>query len=716
MSPSLQGKAGVFVEGEVSSLGSKFAMTVLTGMVFVGALLLFSMEPLVGRLLVPFFGGAVHVWLICLMFFQAMLLIGYLYAHLFARRLGRWHLLLLLIPFISLPLGVVAEPSPGTPFLTLLGVLLTQIALPFAVLSTTAVVAQSWLAGSSLGQNNEPYPLYAASNAGSLVALLGYPFVIEPLCGVKFQSLTWTGGYVLYGLLTVLAWSMLQPGKRPLATAQKTPHQSSASSSPTTADYARWLWLSALPSAFLLTVTNFIALEVGSFPMIWVIPLALYLGSFIVTFRTRGGIPGALGNFWPHLLLTSLLLYLLPLSLAGWGMVIFIPAIFFAICLIAHGALYERRPPVQFLTSFYLTIALGGFIGGVAISIIAPLVLSGLYDYPIILGALAVVFCWSLSPDSLYFWRQTSPILKWGNILIMFGFLISFGAYGYSFFHQKDMCKFRHRNFYGTYNVIDVPPSEENPLGIRKLVHGLTLHGAQLLENSQSSRPISYYYHGGPFADVYEIKPPPRRLAVIGLGAGVVSAFTQPGDTLTYYEIDPDNERIARQWFTFLDRSTAPVNVIVGDGRLSLQKAPEGNGPYDIITIDAFTGDGIPTHLLTQEALKVYLSRLAPDGLLLFHISNRYYDLGPLMKSLGEELELSGVMNKPAIRSTLNPYDRPAQCVVFSRSAKNLQPLIQRGWILLGHNDDLPETAYWTDDYINILSPLSARLRNWIAR
>lgn len=710
MRPSL--KAGIFRDEFISSLSSSVAMTTLIGLVFLGAFLLFSMEPLVGRLLVPYFGGAVHVWLICLTFFQAMLLVGYLYAHLFAQKLGRWHLLLLLLPFINLPLGIVAEPTPETPVLTLVGVLVARFAIPFAVLATTAVVAQLWLANSSLGREHDPYPLYAASNAGSLVALLGYPFLIEPLTGVRLQTLLWAAGYLLYGLIAVLAWVSLQPGKKALTALPAKDGGALSPASPTIAHYAQWLLLSALPSALLLTVTNFIALEVGSFPMIWVIPLALYLSSFIVTFRTDGGIPGSLLPLWPHVLLSGLVIYLLPFSLAGWGIVIFAPAVFFAICLLAHGALYERRPPVRFLTVFYLTIALGGFIGGLLVSLVAPALLSGLYEYPIIIGALALVFAWSFSPSGLFFWRPASYRTRhWARMLAMVSLLAAVLGYGVSSFTTFSACQFRHRNFYGTYSIIDLPPSEQAPAGVRKLNHGLTLHGAQFLDKNQENIPISYYYPEGPIAAVYEVMPPPRRLAIVGLGAGGQAALTRPGDRLTYYEIDPDNEKIARTWFSFLAGSKAPVQVIVGDGRLSLQKAGEAGGRFDLITIDAFTGDGIPTHLLTCEALEVYLNRLEAEGLLLFHISNRYYDLRPLMKALGEQFQLQGVMNTPSCQKAPGPYNCYAQCVVLSRSAKNLQPLKDRGWIALGAGDGLAKTVAWSDDYINILSPLLAGIK-----
>jgi hypothetical protein len=344
---------------------SGLVMPVLTGMVFLGATLLFGMEPLVGRILVPYFGGAAHVWLTSLMFFQAMLLVGYLYAHLFAQRLGPWHLLLLLLPLINLPLGATPRPAPDTPLLTLLSVLLVHFALPFAVLSTTAVVAQSWLARSRAGQRREPYPLYAASNAGSLLALFGYAFLAEPLLGVKAQSSIWTGDYLIYAALVVAAWFTLSPGPGPVAVTGEEGSELPGESAPTARHYALWLLLSALPSGFLLTVTNFIALEVGSFPMVWVFPPALYLGSFVVTFRSQGGVPKLLGVLWPEVVILGLLLYLLPISWVGWFMAVIAPLlVLLGVCLVAHGELYERRPPVRFLTNYYLSMAVGGFLGG----------------------------------------------------------------------------------------------------------------------------------------------------------------------------------------------------------------------------------------------------------------------------------------------------------------------------------------------------------------
>jgi hypothetical protein len=689
-----------------ATISHRFAIVVLTSMVFSGALLLFGMEPLVGRLLTPYFGGAAHVWLTCLMFYQAMLLIGYLYAHLFAKKIGGWHLLLLAIPLINLPLNIHAEPNQHAPLLNILSILLVHVALPFIVLSTTAVVAQLWLYRSSVGKYYEPYPLYAASNAGSLIALVGYTFIAEPLVGLRIQSLIWTGTYVVYGMLVVAAWFLLRPG-REQETLKHENRVAITNETIATVTYMRWLLLSSLPSAFLLAVTNFIALEVGSFPLTWVAPLALYLGSFIVTFRTGGGVPRYLKILWPEILLIDFALYLWGPS--HWLAIIGHLAVFFLICLVAHGTLYERRPPAGLLTNFYLIIALGGWIGGAAISLLAPFLFKGLFEYPILIILFNFSFWWCGDKSFALYRPGTSRLGMGGRVLIIIVMLVFIGMESWASWQEPIM--FRHRNFYGTYRIKDEPLVEGMSGGLRKLLHGRTLHGSQLLDPDLRKTPVSYFYPGGGIAEVYETTPAPRKIAVLGLGAGAVAAYAQQSDAVTYYEIDPDNEKIARQWFTYLDDSMGKISVVVGDGRLSMQKAVHENSGYDIIHMDAFTGDGIPTHLLTREAMEIYLSRLAVNGVIIFHVSNRYYELRPVIKSTSAGLNLYGAINVPATSDKLKYYQNATWCVVLARNPERLQPLVNKGWIRLGKDDGLSGSAPWTDDYINILAPLIENLR-----
>lgn len=684
-----------------------FAMPILTAMVFLGATLLFGLEPLVGRILIPYFGGAAHVWLTSLMFFQAMLIVGYLYAHLFARRLGRWHLLLLLIPLVNLPIGATLKPASDAPLLALLAVLLIHFALPFAVLSTTAVVAQLWLTKSTAGQRYEPYPLYAASNAGSLLALFGYAFLGEPLLGVRAQSYAWTGGYIIYSLLVVTAWFSLRPSKEPPMSLLENKTEPRSGDAPTAKHYALWLLLSSLPSAFLLTVTNFVSLEVGSFPMVWVFPLAFYLGSFTVTFRSNGGVPRVFGVIWPEIMVAGFLLYFIPTpSLVG---VITPLLVLITVCLVAHGELYEQRPPVKFLSNYYLIMALGGFLGGAVVTLLAPAIFSGLFEYPIILAALILTILWCRRNLFLASYHDRPVLLRIRSVVIC----LIMGVVGLVIiFHSQILgftCKFRHRNFYGIYRIMDFLPTKFSPGGLRQIIHGNTIHGSQLLGKDQRRTPIAYYYTGGAIADVYETIPSSRRIAVIGLGAGVLSAYTHPNDTLTYFEIDPDNEKIARTWFTYLDDAAAKVTLINGDGRISMNELPK-DVVFDIITIDAFTGDGIPVHLLTREAMEVYVSRLAKHGIIQFHISNRYYDLKPVIKSTSKQLNLSGAMNLQVPQAMVPPNGAASSCVVLARDQQDLRQLLARGWVAFGINDGLDEPAFWTDDYINILSPLWAKI------
>jgi spermidine synthase len=468
--------------------------------------------------------------------------------------------------------------------------------------------------------------------------------------------------------------------------------------------YVQWLLLSALPSVFLLATTNYITLEIGSFPFIWVIPLALYLGSFIVTFRTGGGVPQFLRVFWLELLLAAFSLYLLESS--HWLVLVGLSGIFFAICLVAHGTLYELRPAVSRLTNFYLASALGGWIGGAFVSLVAPFAFPGLFEYPIVLILFAALFWWHRDKAFLTFWPKASRFAAWGRMLalgiIIVPIVLSIRA------SATEPTKFRHRNFYGTYHIVD-KTLENGSVTVRELVHGRTLHGAQFLDPSVRLTPISYYHQGGPIFEAYELIPSPRKIAVVGLGSGTITAYARKNDLLTYYEIDPDNEKIARTWFTYLNECKGKVSVTVGDGRLSMQDWNTDKTKYDLITIDAFTGDGIPTHLLTKEAISIYLGRLRENGVILFHISNRFYDLRPVLKATAGTLCLAGAMNvRIKNKEKATPVGMPGQCVTLAVNPKRLQPLLDRGWIPFGKEDGLRGMEPWSDDHINILAPLAS--------
>jgi spermidine synthase len=675
--------------------------------VFLGSFLLFVSEPLIGRLLLPFLGGGIHIWLICLTFFQGLLLLGYLYAHVVARRIRFWHLLILLLPLIRLPFAVPTEPDPNAPILSLAFVLASRFSLPFAVLSTTVVVVQSWLSQSKVRQFYEPYSLYAASNAGSLTGLLGYAFLIEPQMGVRTQSVAWTVGYICFLALMSITWYCLMRSRHTELAEDVNNSEKESISDPSFTAYGTWILLSSFPSAFLLAVSNFISMEIGSFPLIWVVPLSLYLGSFIVTFRTHGGAPRLLNILWPEILLFASAFYFIG---AGGGVLVIFGCLlsFTLICIVAHGRLYELRPPTKWLTNFYLATAFGGFLGGVSVSIVAPLIFNRYYEYLILILLFGGVF-WQLRGEIFKrFWIRTSRVIAIARLVFLVVVLLHIAL---AALPSGEAVKFRYRNFYGTYRISDFIPAGHPQDGIRVLEHGKTVHGAQMLSASLQMTPIYCYYPKGGYPDVYETTPRPLRAAVIGLGAGAICTYVEPRDMLVFFEIDPDNHRIAKEWFTYLSKCKAEVKVISGDGRLSLKNYEENGIRFDIINVDAFSGDGIPVHLLTKEALQTYLSRLADNGVILFHISNRYYHLFPVVKSTIAELNLFGVMNVMLPKEQTGTYQLFPSLVAVAKNPERLKTLINRGWIRFSEKDGLTKVRPWTDDYINVIAPLRETLR-----
>jgi spermidine synthase len=414
-----------------------------------------------------------------------------------------------------------------------------------------------------------------------------------------------------------------------------------------------------------------------------------------------------LNILWPEILLFTSIFYFI----GGGGIVVILGCLlsFTIICIVTHGRLYEIRPPTKWLTNFYLATAFGGFLGGVSVSIVAPLVFSRYHEYLILILLFGGVF-WRLRGEIFKgFWIRASRlvVVARGVFLVVVLLHIAFAA-----LPSGEAVKFRYRNFYGTYRISDFIPAGHPGEGIRVLEHGKTVHGAQMLDASLQMTPIYCYYQGGGFPDVYETTPRPLRAAVIGLGAGAICAYAEPRDTLVFFEIDPDNHQIARQWFTYLSKCKGEVRVISGDGRLSLRNYRENGVRFDIITVDAFSGDGIPVHLLTKEALEVYLSRLGDNGVILFHISNRYYHLFPVIKSTIAELNLSGVMNVLLPQEKLGTYQLFPSLVAVAKNPERLKSLMNRGWIEFNEKDGLTKVKPWTDDYINVITPLTETLKH----
>ena len=670
--------------------------------VFLGAYLLFTMEPLVARMVLPLYGGSFHVWSTTLTFFQGILFIGYVYCHFFAKRLGGWHLVLVATPLAWLPLANwigLAPPGDSDPAWSLLFQLTLHIALPFGILATTSVIAQSWFTRSDTS-GSSPYPLYASSNSGSLLALLAYITLFEPLFGLSVQRSLWYVAYLVYVVLAWRCWQMTASNP------EKVDSTIRPSSDIDGSTLVNWLLLSALPSAFMLAVSNVITLELGSVPLVWVLPLVIYLLSYVFTFGRRQWIsPRLLHAFWPAAVVCGLFVDIGNL----WIFAAHLVALF-ALAMVGHSELHRLRPPPDQLTVFYLAIAFGGWMGSMAVSLVAPILFNSLAEYPIIAGVFALTIL-NLRKGDLLDALRRHPILSslGASLAIALPFLIKTDD-----LEKGEKVIYEHRNYYGIYQVINQPLSQEqNPdlseeerydLGKRTLLHGSTVHGSQVLHPTLRRNPTSYYHRAGPLWDVLGDAKKKRNVAVIGLGVGTCATYFQEGESLTFYELDPAIEDIARAGFTYLDDCPAEVKIVVGDARLQLEHAPDHS--YDIIMVDAFSSDAIPTHLLTREALSLYDKKLAPQGTLVFHISNRYYNLLGVIKSTSAEYwEGLAKMSK----KDLEAFQSDAIYCLLHRKSDDVSALRAAGWRSL---EVYPiECAPWSDDYINTLVPLYIGLR-----
>jgi hypothetical protein len=606
--------------------------------IFLSAFLLFQVQPVVGKLVLPWFGGSAGVWTTCLLFFQLLLLVGYLYSHLVVRNLShrgqvRLHGGLLLAALLTLPLRLHPLFRPAgdaEPLGRLLGLLALTVGLPYLLLSTTGPLVQAWVAR----RGHVPYRLFALSNLASMLALLSYPLIVEPFLPLKAQSWLWSAGFVLFaGLVFTLA----------RRNAHEVPNVQVAldpAEAPGSGLKLLWIAFAAVPSMLLMAVTTHLSTNVAPIPFLWVLPLGLYLLSFILCFDgTRWYRRGLFLSLLPILLIV-MSLSLSPdfrwmdyrfevLSMAaGWlssvrGQVLLFSVGLFVVCMMAHGELARRRPHPQFLTGFYLRISLGGALGGIFVALVAPRLFTTYLELPLGLAASAAVaglsLAWDLGPR--HRWRPVAA----GILLFLAAGL---GFYALRVDREVDqIIVARGRNFYGTLAVSD------NPEGTwRIMAHGTITHGGQFLDPAKANRPATYYsLDSGVGLALASLQEPPRKLGVVGLGAGSLAAFGRPGDRIRFYEINPLVEPFARRHFSFLEKGLATTEVVLGDARLSLEaETPQG---YDLLAIDAFSSDSIPVHLLTREAFALYFRHLAPGGVLAVHVSNRYLALQPVVRA-----------------------------------------------------------------------------------
>lgn len=728
---------------------------------FVSALLLFLIQPMVGKMILPLLGGTPAVWNTCMVFFQAALLAGYAYAHttvawLGVRRQATLHLIVLLIPLFVLPIAMAggsAPPTDANPVLWLLWRLLVAVGLPFFAVSASAPLLQKWFAYTGHRDAKDPYFLYAASNTGSLLALLGYPLLLEPSLVLVDQSRIWAAGYALLAVMigacaiVVRRCSVVAaayPNRETSAGLSHAVGTSADSSGPTVHRRMWWVLTAFVPSSLMLGVTTHITTNLAAVPLLWVIPLAIYLLTFVLVFARKPVLGHELmARLLPFVILPVAVLTFLELRTMGWLLIPLHLVMFFVAAMVCHGRLAKSRPSARHLTEFYLWMSVGGVLGGLFNAIVAPLVFHSVAEYPLAMvlaclvlprrgtaedaprarrldfalpGALGLVAVGIIRglhsvglsegvlsrvlalglPAMLCFSFKERPI-RFG---LGFGVVLLVIAYYAGLQHGRPVCV--ERNFFGVKRV--VLDSERN---LRILVHGTTKHGIQSTVPKAHPEPLAYYHRSGPIGDVfsaYHGQDAKSRIAVIGLGVGAMAAYARPGQHFALYEIDPAVARIAGdpEYFTFLTQCRGTYEIVLGDGRLTLARAPDRS--YDLIVLDAFSSDAIPTHLLSREAFEVYLSKLGDGGVLVFHISNVHLNLEPVVGRLAAEFGLIcrsradlAVSEKEQARGKL-----PSHYVAMARSPEDLGDLADNPqWRPVSPH---PDTPVWTDQYSNLLS------------
>src|SRR5688572_351019 len=596
--------------------------------IFLSSFLLFVVQPLIARQILPWFGGTAAVWTTCMLFFQTLLLVGYAYAHAANARLSPRaqaivHTVLLGLAIAMLPIapGEIWKPlgteEPISHILTVLGV---TVGLPYLLLASTSPLLQAWFARARPGA--DPYRLFAISNLASLLALIGYPLVVEPFLGNREQVVWWS---VLFGVFAVicvgLAWSI--SGK-----SNTESHENQEESvPPSRGDYLLWLALSATGSVLLLAITNHVTQNVAAIPLLWLAPLTLYLLTFIIAFEGRNLYRVEI--FWSVLLVwlagMAWLLVDSRFQFDLWlqaGM--FLSGLFVG-CLFCHGELYRARPAARHLTAFYLTISAGGALGGLLVAVAAPLVFNAYYELGLALVALAVLAAVRLS--------LVNPVARWASLAMLLG-VVACAVYDGVSLHKN--VALSERNFYGTIRVKEYG-QPGGSYHLRRLVHGVIMHGEQYMEGERRSQPTTYYMSSSGIGVAIEAAKArgPVKVGVIGLGVGTLAAYGRKGDVYRFYEINPQVVEVARKQFAYLSDTKAGVEVVLGDARLNLEREPPQG--FDVLAVDAFSSDSIPVHLITREALDVYLRHMKPGGVVAFHVSNRFLSLPPVVGRLAKE-------------------------------------------------------------------------------
>jgi hypothetical protein len=739
--------------------------------IFLSAALLFALQPMVAKLVLPQLGGSPAVWNTCMVFFQAALLAGYAYAHWSTRWLGirrqaMMHIPVLLVPLVVLPIALRAgePPTAASPIPWLLLSLIVAVGLPFFVVSTSGPLLQRWFGITGHRTATDPYFLYAASNAGSLLALLAYPFALEPLLTLRQQSLAWTAGYLALILLTIgCAVVVLARGRRraggPSADAPPPPPVGGHAATAAPWTPVLWVLLAFIPSSLMLGVTQYISTDIAAVPLLWVVPLALYLLTFILAFSTRRIASAPLLSRASAIIVAALVVMLVvppDYRLPAWAtFALHLTALFIG-ALYCHTRLADLRPPVEGLTGFYLLVAVGGVLGGAFNGLLAPVVFNDVIEYSIVL----VLLCFARLPARsgrlarlprvpglivdistpvfltilIYILHSLSgrienlarpefasgiAIAVTAGLPAILLFLLSPRIFAFALgaaamltiAHVKDAAEGRllhqQRTFFGVYRVYHDPSPHDPARAMTTLVHGTTIHGAQWTDPARRSTPLSYYHPDGPIGDVFRLfgeDPRLDHIGLVGLGSGALAAYGREGRIMTFHEIDPEMVRIAAdpRLFTYISDSKSEIRYVLGDGRRTLTQVPDG--AYGLLVLDAFSSDAIPVHMATLEAIDLYTRKITADGLIAFHISNKYLHLAPVIARIADELGLAARHRSDDLseeqQTATGRYG--SEWVVLARSREHLGPLLANPrWLPL----ETPRRApLWTDSYSNLIS------------
>jgi MFS family permease len=677
--------------------GKRIKKLLYISTIFLSAFLLFQVQPMIAKMILPWFGGAAAVWITAMLFFQTVLLFGYLYAHWSIRRLNHKmqfvvHTFLLGASLLLLPLTPALSWKPAgseEPIARILGLLTVSVGLPYFLLSTTSPLLQAWYARNF--QTAVPYRLFGLSNLSSLLGLIAYPFLIEPAFTLRQQSGGWSVGFAVFVILCLIV-AVVSSGNeatKVVAPQDMKKMDRSALRPPRIREQIIWLLLSCCSSSLLLAVTNHLTQNVASVPFLWILPLSLYLLTFVICFDYE--------QFYNRKIFSWLLMFALAgmtYGLTTWGsqtsLKLIIPAFsvgLFICCMFCHGEIVQRKPAPRYLTSFYLMLSVGGALGALLVGLIAPRVLNGFFELDLALVACAVLLLFLLPHQQ---WKAAAT----GSFVVVL-FVTALAYSNITAFEKAP--RVMGRNFYGVLRVLESDIGTERES--RVLVHGSINHGKQFVAPDRRRDHTAYFGpESGVGLAISALRRSPIKVGVIGLGAGILASYAEPGDFFRFYEINPLVETIAKDQFTYLSDALGKVDVVIGDGRLSLER--EVNQHYDLLVVDAFSGDSIPVHLLTQQALELYFRHLKTKGILAIHTSNRYLNIAPVVEQLSRSLDKYAV-------SVENP-DNENRGIYQSQWALVTSAPLRASYILrvakkIPVNTNL---RIWTDDYSNLFQIL----------